>query len=374
MDALDGERAAQWTGRAEAWRHGELSDGPYTEFDLDLAYCQIAADSLVPAVLAGHLVAPDFADLKARSERYAILARVSVNVSTPVVPAMHDEHIVWPIGEFDTVLWDPELRMLDAAGADVMVHEAWVYRRAPALAEFAKWVIAELSAPHGDRSRVQRRLLKHWARAMVGRCALRYRNWEDVDWAIGNETGFGFFHDWDTGAVVEMMQIGEQVKVLRDQSEAPDSLPQIPGWIMSECRRRLWVLMELVGSEHILYVDTDSIIVDQIGAKRLRRAERAGELWPLHVKGTYAHLDIMGPRMMTVDGERRMSGVPLSAKVTKQGVLRGETMVSLRESMMRGESASVNVAYRDYQPKSLDRRRRHLDDGRTAPIVLRAPQ
>lgn len=370
LDALDAEREAQWTGRCEAWQWGEREDGPFTEYDLDLAYCQIAADSLTPSVLAGQLVSPGFDELLAQSDRFSILARVSVSTSSPVVPATYDEHIVWPVGDFDTVLWDPELRMLKAAGARVECSEAWIYRRAPALAGFADWVIGLLADPAGELTRSQKRMLKHWARAMVGRCALRYREWQDVDWAAGTDTAFGFHHDWDTGAVMEMMQIGEQVKVLAGQSEAPDSLPQIPSWIMSECRRRLWHLMSLAGGSHLMYVDTDSLIVDRVGSKRIEAAQRTGELWPLHVKGRYGHLDILGPRMLTVDGDRRMSGVPLSARLNRHGQLRGEVFVSLRESLTRGTPAGVETLYRSYEPDGLDRRRRHIDGGQTAPIRL----
>ena len=45
--ALERERVAMWTGRAEAWRHGKVA-GPLYEHDLNLAYCRIAACYPVP--------------------------------------------------------------------------------------------------------------------------------------------------------------------------------------------------------------------------------------------------------------------------------------------------------------------------------------
>ena len=366
LEALDAERHASWTGRAEAWQHGELDNGPYTELDLRLAYCQIAADSEVPTVFVGEAARTDLDWLMALADSHAILAKVTVTTPVPVVPAMGDEHILWPTGTFDTVLWDPELALLAANGADVTVHQAWVYRKAPALQAVCQWIIERLANLDGSVTAVQHRMLKHWARTVVGRCALRYRTWERWGTADTEDVTLGMYHDWDTGDVSEIMQVGSQLRVLSAQQESPDSLPQIPGWVMSECRRRLWSLMCVAGLDHVIYVDTDSIICDELGRQRIRRWQDRGGGWPLHVKGTYSKLTVHGPRMLVVDGERRMAGVPLQAHLDKSGQLRGEVFVSLRESLLRHQVDTVEVLQRRFDPAGSDRRRIHLDRGRTA--------
>lgn len=370
LEALDAERHASWTGRAEAWRHGELDHGPYTEFDLSLAYCQIAADSQLPAVFVGEAASTDPAWLSALSGSHAILSKVTVTTDVPLVPTMGDEHILWPTGTFDTVLWDPELAMLTANDCDVTVHQAWVYRKAPVLAEASQWVIDKLANLDGSVTAVQHRMLKHWARTLVGRCALRYRIWEKWGTAEDEDVTLGMYHDWDTGNVSEMMQVGNQLRVLSEQQESPDSMPQIPGWVMSECRRRLWATMCVAGLDHVVYVDTDSIITDSLGTQRIQRWLSKGGGWPTHIKGTYQKLTIHGPRMLTVDDERRMAGVPLQAYLDKSGQLRGEVFVSLRESLLRHQVDSVEVLQRRFDPGGSDRRRQHLDWGRTTPYVL----
>lgn len=370
LAVLSAERAGAWTGRCEAWRHGELTAGPYTEYDLSLAYCQIAADSDLPAVLAGHVSATDAGALLDRHPDHAILAQVTVKADVECVPALHDEHILWPVGEFQTTLWDPELHLAVGNGCEVTVHDAWVYRRAPVLHSAASWIIGELNAGLQSSSAVQLRLLKHWARALVGRCALRYRTWETWGQAESDDVTLGLIHDWQSGDVSEMMQVGRQLRVLTEQRESDESLPQIPGWIMSECRRRLWSLMCTAGLDHILYVDTDSLIVDQLGAERLERRYHRDRRWPLHVKGHYDQVLIHGPRMLVVDGQRRMAGIPLQARLDENGRLAGEVFLSLRESLLRHQVDSVELLRRTYDPAGLDRRRTHNLDGSTAPITI----
>ena len=369
-EALDAERRAQWTGRCEAWRHGQHLDGPYVELDLSLAYCQIAADTLLPSVLIGEQQLATLDDAIELGARGAVLADVEVSTDEPVVPTVHDGHMIWPVGEFTTTLWSPELALLQNAGAHVEIRRAWFYRTAPVLRDAAEWIIGNLTANPDALTPVQLKLLKHWARCLVGRCALRYRNWEEFMDADDEKVALGTFHDWDTGTVTEMMQVGRKIKILADQEEAPDSLPQIPGFIMAECRARLWRLMLAAGREHLLYVDTDSLIVDQVGGKRIGRAIKNGPGWPIHEKGLYSEVEISGPRMLICDGQRRFAGVPLTARLDQNGRLQGEVFVSLREALTRNRYDLVQALTRQYSPTGNDHRRVRLDGGRTGPIHL----
>jgi hypothetical protein len=374
LDALAAERAAQWTGRCEAWRWGELTDGPYVELDLSLAYCQIAADTAVPSVLIGEVEIGSLDHAIELGTRGAVLAQVQVTTDDPVVPAAHDGHMIWPVGTFQTTLWTPELALLQNAGAEVHFERAWYYRTAPVLAGAAQWIIEQLRDNPDQLTAVQLKLLKHWARCLVGRCALRYRDWEDWGEVDDERVALGTYHDWDTGFITEQMQVGRRIKILSEQTEAPDSLPQIPGFIMSECRARLWRLMQIAGPGHLLYVDTDSLIVDQLGAKRLRRAQRQGLPWPMHEKGAYAEVDLAGPRMLIVDGTRRFAGVPLAASLDEHGKLVGEIFVSLREALTRNRYDLVQALKRHYSPTGSDHRRVRDPAGYTSPIRLPVPE
>lgn len=370
LKLLSMERAGSWTGRCEAWRHGTYTDGPYYEYDLDLAYCQIAADSEIPCVLAGPASTTDLPRLAEAFKTHAVLARVTVETEYPLVPTLLDDRILWPVGRFDTTLWDPELSMLIDAGANVAVHEAWLYRKAPGLRAVAEWIIGHLQLGPGELSPVQLRVLKHWARALVGRCAMRYRSWELWGWDDADDVQMGLMEEWETHQIFETMQVGQQIRRLGEQVESPESLPQVPGWIMAECRRRLWTLVQAAGTDTVYYMDTDSIIVDQLGASGIERERKAGRLPPLHTKGRYQSLDILGPRMLTVDETRRMAGIPLQARLDENGVLAGEVFTSLQQSLMRHQISTVEVLTRTYTAESADRRRDHLDDGHTRPISI----
>lgn len=373
VDALAAERRACWTGRAEAWQHGELTAGPYCEIDLTAAYCQIAADLDLPAVLCrdtGRLGPGEYQRL---TEAHRVLAHCTITTREPVVPTLHGGHIVWPAGRFTTTLWDPEIDLALANGADVRITRAWAYERRPVLAAAARYVLDRLTADAEDVTAVQRRMLKHWARALIGRCALRYGEWADWGTAADDGLSLGAMLDYHTGEEVQVLHVGHRLRALTAEREAPDSLPQIPGWVMSECRRRLWQLTQAVGAEHVAYLDTDAVIVDAAGYARLQGPHAAPLPWPWHLKGQYSRLRIFGPRMLELDGQRRWAGVPLAAQASDDGLFDCDIPISLAESLRRGEPARVDVQHRRIELAPADVRREHLPDGRTTPIALEAP-
>jgi hypothetical protein len=364
------ERRAAWTGRCEAWRHGVLAGGPFIEYDLDAAYCEIAAGCELPRMLVGPIEEHAAVKRAVEVDRYAILARVRVRCREAVLPTLHRDQIVWPVGTFETVLWDPELRLAIEAGCNVEYLESYAYRRGPVLRDVAAWILRELEDASLVGDGIRRRLLKHWARALIGRCGMRYRSWEPWGRAHEPDVTMGFILDYETGVERELLQVGHELKVLTDYEESRDSLPQIPGWVMSECRVRLWRLMQTAGLSHVVYVDTDSIIVDRAGAERIAEAETAGLLPPLHVKGRYSRMKVDGPRMLDVDHERRRSGIPLSAGIQDGTRLSGEVHRSLKRALMDRGISTVEIVERTFEPSALDIRRVHGCNGETSAVYL----
>lgn len=370
---LEMERVGMYTGRAEAWRHGECGPDLFTEYDLRLAYAHIARDCQLPAQLTGRGGTTDLRAVLRLSERFSVLAEVSVVTDVECVPAPLTDRVMWPIGEFVTVLWDPELRLLAEEGATVKVRRYWLYRKAPVLAVFASWVLERLHPEHGTADPVERRLLKHWSRTLVGRMALRYRRWEEWATADHHDLTLGILYDADQATTTELLQVGRTMFELAELAEADSSVPQVTGWVMSEARARLWRLMRCAGLDNLYYVDTDSLIVNQAGAERLHSAIMAGEAWTLTEKGTYTRLVIRGPRNLDVENGHRIAGVPRKASRVGPLDFEGEVWRSLRESVVRGELDSVVTTARRFRPDAPDPRRRHIGGGRTAPNAVQPP-
>ena len=110
------EREAAWTGRTEAWRHGRLRGGPWTEWDYQAAYCRIAAYCSLPTIQQGwtHAKGAEAALRPVMGRR--TLIRGVVTTKAPVVPCRGAQGVIWPVGTFETTLWDCEARLVLATG------------------------------------------------------------------------------------------------------------------------------------------------------------------------------------------------------------------------------------------------------------------
>src|SRR5258708_2459273 len=176
--ALKAERAAMHTGRAEAWRHGKLTDDRFTEYDMRMAYCRITSQHDLPTKLKFHDGKLPLAHYRKFREKYRILARVQVVTDVPVLPARIDGHEMWPVGEFETVVWDCEIDDALEAGATIQILEAWRYTKAPIMRRWADWSLAAMR-PGAERfSPLIRMWIKDQPRALLGRRAFSSRVWE----------------------------------------------------------------------------------------------------------------------------------------------------------------------------------------------------
>lgn len=364
--ALERERTAMWAGRAEAWSWGEVN-GPLYEHDLNLAYCRIAATHRVPVKLTGR-TGPRTLDEAVRNFPYtAVLADVTIATDVPVVPTGDAGRVLWPVGTFKTTLWTPELILASEAGARITIHRTWQYRCEPVLAPMAQWLIEELEVGNGKAGAVAKLLLKHWARTLVGRCALRYRQWDD--YGTVPTMGLSLSNTTATAGedAKELLQVGERVFELAEMAESDSSVPQITGFVMSVARANLWQVIGLAGGENVHYMDTDSVLVNGAGHRRLRVAGRSGGDVHLVHKSTFGKARIYGPRNIVLEDERRISGVPKKAKETGHLEFDGEVWTGLRTSIESHQASSVGVQSREFHVDDSDPRRRRVTGGRTIP-------
>lgn len=360
------EREAMWTGRCEAWKHGKQT-GPLYEYDMNLAYCRIAANHELPVKLAGEhgALTPQQIGQIVEDGR-AVLAEVTVRTEIPCVPARVGERIIWPIGTFNTILWNPELDLLTWDTNVFHVKRCWSYHTGPALKPMAEWIIEGLS--HADTPAPVRLLLKHWARALIGRMALRYRRWED--YGTMPDLGLALWVGYDEeGLPVENLQVGRDRFWLAELTETETSVPQITGWVMSQCRAQLWRAIQSIGQQNVLYMDTDSLLLKGIGSYRYLE-HNLSRVDNFEHKATWSHAMIYGPRNLELDTERRLSGIPRTA--TRKGPLEyeGTVMRGIKESIIRDELDHVAQLPRPYHISDADPRRERYPDGSTLPYRL----
>lgn len=367
--ALVAEREAAHTGRCEAWRHGRIKETLH-EYDLNLAYCRIAAENQLPGELAGERAHLTFKDWALLEPEYAVLAEVIVNADYPVVPVTTDEGVIWPVGNFRTVLWDCELDQLYLHTNDIQIRRAWLYRRTNALQSMCQWLLDRLHPDDEQAGQLEKRMLKHWARTVVGRCGLRYRSWEPFGTHPRPDMCISYEPDDDTGEVNQNMRIGRQMLQLSALTESHSSVPAIPSWVAARCRVALWQLILFAGVDNVYYMDTDGLLVNTTGRNNMERMTAQWRGGSIVYKGEHRGVTIYGPRNVELGDERRLSGVPKRAIRRDELTFEGETWSGLEYALQSGHTDVVEVSQRFWRVTPADSRRIHNDDGTTQPHRL----
>ena len=356
--ALEAERKAMHTGRAEAWRHGEMWGEVWTEVDMKNAYLAIARECELPRKLMFRSGAINIYQYRRLCERYRVLARCGVTTDQPSVPYHDGRRTLWPVGQFESWLWDTEIDCALEYGATVKFREVYVYACDPVLKEWAEWITTALYASDDSVPPIVKTWLKHSSRALIGRLSLRTRSWELYGANPAGETRITKITDAETGQTRRLMHVGDQTWIETDPEESHDSVPMITGWIMAECRVRLWRAMNAAGLGHIAHVDTDSLLVDAAGLAALTAA-LSGSLAPAwQVKGAWRRLAVHGPRHYYRGRERVISGVPVKAEETEPGKFAGEKWASFALDMTAFGDGVVTTWHDTWTAKRSDPRRR----------------
>lgn len=368
-DILLAERSAMYTGRAEAWRHGKLGIGTWTEVDLRNAYLTIASKYSLPRKLhmsVGSLTPAQYDNLRSR---FNLLCYVDVRTTVPVLPYRDQSHTIWPVGNFSGWYWDAEIDCARRYGAEVRIRKAHVYVSDPILKTWADWVLDILHKDNDATDPVVRTWIKHCSRALIGRLALRTPCWEQ--WGSNPEGITGITHVTfpEDGITTRLLHVGEDTLIETHRTEGKDSLPQVTGYIMSVCRVILWEAMNAAGLENIAHVDTDSLLGNRVCITRLRDRYSADfdRIWSL--KGSYRRLEVYGPRAYRRDGARVTAGIPRGAVEGRDGIIRGERWSSLSADLADAEGKVVTVLQGKWTIKKTDPRRRDAAGAGTATMA-----
>jgi hypothetical protein len=373
IDALAAERRAMWTGRCEAYWHGSMLREVLHEWDMATAYARVAQATDVPVRLSGPM--PATADYRRYLDRrgLALLARCTVNTPAPVVPAERNGRILWPIGEFETTLWDVEIRAALDAGATVTVHRGWLYRTAPALREWASWVLAMLDAPDNVCSALEKTVVKHWSRALIGRLAMTHTSWAQYGRLPTVDTRRWTCVDRDTMSTVDMLQVGTEIFEQEGVDEWDESMPMVTGYIQAVCRVWLWNIIQALPPRSIVYVDTDSVFTTDHHYSDFARVAADLSGYGLRLKRSWDGFTITGPRQIVTGDRVRVAGLPTRARRTGRDTFTGEVWESLTKAMKEGRFREVRVEARDWQLRGVDRRRVSKGLGWTAPVAVEHP-
>jgi hypothetical protein len=339
----DVERFAYHAGRSEAFRLGKVEN--VIEIDIDKAYLTVCEEDPMPVVFIG--------SVKGRvrkNENTRCMYRIKADVpelNLPPTPCRVDDRVIWPVGKFETIIWDNELELAEQLGVNCEIKETYVYKAERTWEGVCKYLREKLEETDDQLLTV---FLKHCSRALAGKSAVHFARWrEGESRRPGSRRLLVGDTWWETSPT--------------DQYEGENSIPAMLSAVAAGTRVRLYKGLQLL-EPWLVACDTDGVIIKDTPKSR----QTANTLFGWKVKKEWKELFIINDRSWVGDVQVKTPGVP-KAKHWELGdgqvVLFGEAWKNLGAAI----TDHVEIHKGSWTLK-VESTRREVEGKKTKPIVL----
>ena len=316
--ALKLERRAMFGGRCEAYTIGHL--GKVTQLDIRSCYPYLMGIADYPIRLIKHIPNGQIADLITGMIDYSVIADVKLETDKPAFPARDNlGNVCYPVGRYWTTLTTVELEYAMGLGAIVDVGEIAYYASGKIFTKWANRVLELRQQARGDDNAAMELSVKILANSLHGKFGQRGRMWKNVpDHIAPADAVIWIDEDDETGKHTTYRRRVDLIQKLVISGETRDSCPSIAAHVTATARRYLWAIMEQAGLEHVHYIDTDGLIVDDIGHDNLR-SEKGNAPGRLHEQAS-GYCIVYGVKEYQISGRMVQAGLPGNAKEIDPGV------------------------------------------------------
>ena len=364
------EEEAYFGGRVEVFQLGKARN--IKVYDVNSMYPYVMRSTPVPVKPVYRYKGMSPALLKAYVQSgCALIAKVKLRIPPEVDPPpapFRDRvtgKVLFPAGEFITVLCTPELQL--CVDYVTEVYDVVLYDSHPVFREYVDDLYRKRleAKAKGDKAMdLLYKLLLNW---LYGKFAERYRRNEKIRlrrpgeregvWLVGN------------GVVVE--SVGPFVIVRKRGERALGRFTAVSAFITSAARAHLYRLMRAVPRSCLLYVDTDSLHVtspenDGVVPKELIDEKALGKL---KLEYEAEEGEYILPKVYRVGGKVKAKGMPGTHTEIPRKV-RVERCLGAREVLRRVGEWVIAWEVAEKEIKAKYDKRVVLPDGSTKPLVL----
>lgn len=344
-EALALARSAYLGGRVECFRLGPLP-GPLTLFDINSHYSHCMSTQRYPTRLMATCPSPKIEEVADWLTRYCVVARCEIQTEEPVYPLEHEGKLVFPIGQFRAVLTTPELAHALQRGRVTKITDIALYESAPIFWDYVHELYQLRLAAVRDQDAVLEWQCKRLLNALYGKFGQRGRIFETVTETTDDGIGVWTEIDAATGEVRNLRQFAGLIQEQKTNGESRDSHPAIAAHVTAHGRMALWGWIKRAGKGHIHYVDTDSLLVDSVGACRLAPAVDAAALGKLKVEGTFASGHLYGLKDYQLGAITKTKGVRPTAHWIDSDTVEQEHWSTLVGLLRKGDLSAPIVEQR----------------------------
>lgn len=323
------ERGSYHGGRTEAFKIGKLT-GTWYCFDVNSMYPYVMSRGNMPTRFKGFV---DFDNPKSKvrpmswqlffnsfecgkrpifnhrgmDEKYMFVAECTIVTDVPIYPIVRDNSLIFPVGEFKSTLSPSEFFQAHKRGHIKRVHRCCVYAPGNPFSKYIDDLYSARKKFKEDGNDLYVLICKLLMNAAYGKFGERIPNELNAQKCNPNEFGVETLIT-ENGSCFAYSLCGKYIERTVEKFETERTNYAIAGEITAASRIILYDLIELAGIENVAYGDTDSVIVNEIGRKRLQHLV-GNELGQIKQEWSSDDVSIFGLKDYKIDGNRKIKGV-----------------------------------------------------------------
>lgn len=314
QEAIELERAAYHGGRTSVFRVFNDDKNKYYKLDINSAYPYAMKYTEVPIKLLYVIKNIDVNTLKRYIEKYAVIAKVLINTNEPVYVYNYNNHNIYPIGTFETVLTTQEIEYAIKNNHIVDIIEVCVYEKAIIFDRYVDYFYNLKQKYTRENNVAFRYITKLFLNSLYGKFGQRDRKITLIDETENIFTENGELYNKDNNSVTKIYTLGSTRWMEQTETVSFNAFPAIAAHITASVRLYLWSLINKAGKNHVFYCDTDSLIVDDVGYNNLLDLIDSNKLGYLKLEEVINNINIIAPKVYQVNQEWKRKGIPYDAK------------------------------------------------------------
>lgn len=371
-DALELARNSYCGGRNECFRHGRI-EGPVYYVDINSMYPSVMHGRKFPSRLLGVDTKIPAATFAKYHRTHATIGRVQLCTEEAVYPSIVDGRLCFPVGEFWADLAGPELEYAVIHGHILEWDRVAVYHADELFTGFVAAMYKRRLEARDAGNDTLAYFYKILLNSLYGKYGQRGMVWEET--AIDPDLKFEAFIEYDvaTGVTSQVRRFGGIEQRKSKESESRDSHPAIASYVTSYARMELWKIIKIAGLENVYYCDTDGIMMNAAGYKRIEHLVHPSKMGLLKVECIADYMVIRGLKDYDLGGKSKTKGVRKSAVWLSEDQIRQEQWSGLAGLLSKG---TMNAPTTKPVIKNLSRTYRKgtfNPDGTVTPLRLNQP-
>jgi len=319
-EVLELEREGYFGGRTECFRLGEIGGGPFVSLDVNSMYPYVMRHHLYPYEMIEYNRHFDLSWLRNALRTFGVIARVTLRTDEPAYAVRRDKKTLFPVGEFETVLCTEGLRYALEHGHIIALHDNAVYRMADLFSAYVDYLHPLRTRYKTEGNEVMAGLCKLIENSLYGKFAQKRYVTEEYLSTTGREYYKEESIVLETGRMVLEYKLLNKIIIRMEEEEVRDSSPAITAHITENARMLLWSIIRDIGTDRVLYCDTDSVKIRTADLPHVRWRIHDSDLGALKIEARMNRLYIGGNKFYMTDDDRHIKGIPKSAVEVAPGV------------------------------------------------------